>query len=140
MMKKIILIFLIPIFLFSCVIKLNKHAIETPKTTDIEQEIENEYVYGTDDIPLFKGLVQLKDETTDFDTVSGNIVISVYEGAAKLNEVKSFYIKTLPQLGFELTSNKPNQISYKRNKDNLEISFVKHKNRLNVKFSLSSFL
>ena len=99
---------------------------------------DEQYVSGSSDIPLFSGLKIIDDQSANFDTVSGNIVISTYSSDARLSEVKYFYLGALPQLGWQLDSESGDNISYKRNSDLLEISFKKQQNKLLVKFFISS--
>jgi hypothetical protein len=98
------------------------------------------YVLGSSDIPLFDGLELLEEDSTSFDTMSGDIVISKYVGDLKLQLIKDFYLETLPQLGWRLVDKKSDKISFKREKDKLEIKFDYASKGLYVRFFISSVL
>ncbi|MFT5703164.1 MAG: hypothetical protein ACJAZX_001213 [Rickettsiales bacterium] len=102
------------------------------------KEQEKQYVEGTDDIPLFIDLELIEDDSSSFDTMVGNIVISKYFGEYKTKEVKDFYLKSLPQLGWKLTKNQDRQISFNREDDKLKIKFTHSKNNLYVRFFILS--
>lgn len=121
---KLILVACLSFSLFSC-IKSGESRTES-------------YVVGTSDIPLYSGLREVDGESTNFDTISGNIAISTYDGELSIDEVKGFYLTTLPQLGWKLYISENDNISYNRGKDHLEISFKQKQKELSVKFFISS--
>ncbi len=120
--------------LFSCIVSFNNKVINKDKS----ESDAAEYVSGTEDVPLLPGLIQLKDDVTNFDTASGNIVISTYSGKMSAGKVKEFYLETMPQLGWILISSSKDKLSYKRKNDSLEIFITKEKTVLTVKFFISS--
>ncbi len=126
---------LIAILLSSCVAE--RLATESRVTNFSKSE---QYVIGSDDIPLVSGLSLIEDDSSSFDAMFGNIVISKYVGDVKLQSVKDFYLKTLPQLGWKVINNKKDNISFVREKDNLEIKFNSSGNKLYVRFFISSLL
>lgn len=97
-----------------------------------------EFVEGTDDIPLADGMQKIDgEENLNFDLPSGNIIAISYRSDSKLNEIKDFYIDTLPQMGWvsvdnDIASN--SKINFKRDGEKLEIEFVKEKGGNMVKF------
>ena len=101
---------------------------------------EKQYVVGADDIPLFFGLELVEDDSSSFDTMLGNIVISKYWGDIKVKSVREFYLEALPQLGWVLIDDKEDQISFKREDDKLEIRFRYSSKGLYVRFFISSVL
>jgi len=101
---------------------------------------EKQYVVGADDIPLFFGLELVEDDSSSFDTMLGNIVISKYWGDIKVKSVREFYLEALPQLGWILIDDKEDQISFKREDDKLEIRFRYASKGLYVRFFISSVL
>jgi hypothetical protein len=118
---------------------------KSPNATDKNAQLaiapeEKRYVMGTDDVPLFSGLELVEDDSSSFDTMLGNIVISKYFGDAKLKLVKAFYLEALPQLGWQLSDSGADQISFKREDDKLEIRFNYVGKRLYVRFFISSVL
>ncbi len=58
------------------------------------------FVAGIDDMPLMPGLTQLADRNVVFDAPSGRIVEAYAEGSVARDAVRSFYARTLPQLGW----------------------------------------
>ncbi len=138
MINKILLVFIISFLISSCSTK-----VEYQENSDVAQIRDSSgYVFGADDIPLFLGLEMIEEESTNFDTISGNIAISSYFSNSSLEEVKDFYLVTLPQIGFKLKDSIGKDVEhalfYKRNSDSLEISFRKDDDELLVKFLISS--
>lgn len=124
---------------------------KTPEMQVLEEQItppkkpqtKQQYVAGSDDIPLFLGLKQVDDDNANFDSTSGSITISSYASEdVSVEKVKNFYLGTLPQLGWKLNRTKkdPNKLSYVRTDETLEISFEQQDNKLLVKFFISSSL
>ncbi len=137
--KKILTIFLILFISSSCSSSVDYLRNSTNKNKDRETE----YVFGTNYLPLFKDFEIIEEESTNFDTISGNIAISSYYSKAKLVKIKKFYMTILPQMGFVLKENISNDkqehaLSYVRNKDKLEISLKTEDGELLVKFLISS--
>lgn len=58
------------------------------------------FIAGIDDMPLMPGLTQLADRTVVFDAPSGRIIEAYAEGPVAREAVRSFYARTLPQLGW----------------------------------------
>jgi hypothetical protein len=146
-MIKIIKLFLFPVlfsglfFMASC----GQYFSNNSELSGSEEKIQPEnqitlYVLGSEDIPLFNGLELLDEDSTSFDTMSGNIVISSYFGELNLGQVANFYSQTLPQLGWELIKDSGDKITYKRDSDKLEISLNQKDEKLNVRFFISSSL
>jgi PBP1b-binding outer membrane lipoprotein LpoB len=132
---KITIAILLSALLFSCILSFNNKEIKLKNDSESKK---TEYVFGTEDVPLFPGLAQVKDDATNFDTMTGNIVISTYSGNVDVKSVKNFYLETMPQLGWILTSSNHGKLSYKRKGDSLEILLRKEKGSLTVKFFISS--
>lgn len=97
-----------------------------------------EFVEGTDDIPLADGMQKIDgEENLNFDLPSGNIIAISYRSDSRLNEIKDFYIDTLPQMGWVSVDNdiaNNSKINFKRDGEKLEIEFVKEKGGNMVKF------
>ncbi|MES2676862.1 MAG: hypothetical protein V4612_00910 [Pseudomonadota bacterium] len=118
-----------------------KVIISNPDQSTKESIIaEKQYVMGTDDVPLFSGLELIGEDSSSFDTMLGNIVISKYIGDTKLKFVKDFYLAALPQLGWKLIDDQSDQISFKREDDKLEIRFSYASKGLYVRFFISSVI
>ncbi len=137
-MKLIKIFFVLSIFTIS-----SCNLIDLAKNSSNNQQAispEKQYVLGTSDVPLFAGLGFIEEDSANFDTMIGNIVISKYVGDFKLKTVKEFYLQTLPQLGWVLVDNKTETMSFKREKDKLEIKLSYASKGLYVRFLVSSVL
>ena len=132
-MKKFLLIFIL--FLFSSCISLKKTDVETTKEFLQELAVDG-FVNDSEDIPLIKGLKQTSEENLGFDTSSGSISSITYKSEIALKEIKEFYIKTLPQLGWNITKNKSEQLILIRDNEKVEISFINENGENLVKFLL----
>ncbi len=143
--KKYLALAILSLFLNSCIEKLSN--TQTPEFKVLDEELnvkkkeKQEYVSGSNDIPLFKDLKQIDDDNANFDTMAGSITISSYLGKnSDLEQIFNFYFDSLPQLGWNLKNNSKDnmKLSYKRADENLEISFERKKDNLLVKFFISS--
>ena len=63
-----------------------------------------EFLSGISDLPLPDGLVEAKDKSTVFDSLVGRIVTAYANGPGTAAGVHDFYTASLPQLGWEETS------------------------------------
>jgi len=100
-----------------------------------EPQFSTNFVDGTKDIPLAKGLSKINDNELGFDSVNGSITLVYYKSENNLKEVQNFYKKTLPQMGWKIIKNKKknlDNVSFRRDNEKLEIEFL-HKNNF-VKF------
>ena len=130
----IILVFFVVFSVFSCTNPLStKNNINKPNQQQTSQnqlpntpiiDQQKQYVLGTDDIPLFSGLTLLEDDSSNFDTMTGNIVISNYSSHSGTKLIKDFYHNTLPQLGWQLSKSIHDKMLFIREKDRLEISIT----------------
>lgn len=61
-----------------------------------------EYLPGTEDVPLMEGFEILPSETVDFDTPAGQIVLVTMQSQQRdLNSFFDFYRSTLKALGWQ---------------------------------------
>jgi len=83
------------------------------------------FIEGLEDVPMMDGMTQIKDSGVDFGNAESRLV-EVYLESVKLNfdEVKSFYQKTLPQLGWAPLKNDKNMVSFGREKEIMEFAKV----------------
>ncbi len=80
-----------------------------------------QFVPGTEDIPVFSGFKPIENKGLAYDSDSGRIVDAYYfSKKAKVAEVSSYYIDTLPQLGWKKT--KP--FEYKREGEVLKLNIT----------------
>jgi hypothetical protein len=103
-------------------------------------EASEEFVQGSEDIPLLLGMEKMPDESLGFDTASGSIIASSYTTKNDLQLVKKFYLETLPQMGWKLEQSSHSKTSFNREKEKLEIEFSKENEQKMVKFFISSSL
>ena len=82
----------------------------------------------------------MNEESLGFDSDLGSIISSSYETKIELKKVRNFYLKTLPQMGWVLVKNIENSASFRREKEKLEIEFVKQDDKKLVRFFISSTL
>ncbi len=95
---------------------------------------DTEFVEGSDDVPLFSSLKKFGEEDVDFDSASGSISSLIYESSVNLDEVRNFYIKTMPQMGWRIHQNGKKKIVFYRQKQKLEIELTKENGKNLVKF------
>jgi len=136
-MKKILILFSVSLLLFSC----SKNFFGKAKV--IESRPSQDFVQGSEDIPLLVGMEKISEETVGFDSDAGSIISSSYKTEADLQNVKEFYSKTLPQLGWKAVEKKKDKKTksiFKRDKEKLEIEFTKEKDKNVVRFFISSAL
>ncbi len=106
------------------------------------QQASTEFVTGSEDIPLFQGLTQTEDDEFNlgFDSESGSIASSSYTNPTSDNDVKSFYLKTLPQMGWILSNQNDEHLIFKRENKTVDISFLNKEGQDLVRFFISSKL
>ena len=102
-------------------------------------EQKQKFVVGSNDIPLYPYLEIVDEESANFDTISGNIVISKYLAKNEIDEIHEFYKETLPQLGWNLSYSDSGKMIFKRDRDNLEILFEYGSKGLYIKFFITTF-
>jgi len=138
-MKKILL--LVPFFLlFSCIDspKLEKKFQQETHNSVEEPLASEDFVQGSEDIPLLVGMEKIYDGSLGFDSASGSIITSSYSTNLEPKQVKFFYSKTLPEMGWRVANNDENSVKFKREKEDLEIEFAKEDKIQVVRFFISS--
>ncbi|MBU6140763.1 MAG: hypothetical protein KGP29_04300 [Proteobacteria bacterium] len=141
-MKKILI--LVPFFLlFSCTYldhfdKEIQKFVHHDEVVAEELKASEEFVQGSEDIPLLVGMEKISDEALGFDSASGSIITSSYSTNLEREKIKIFYLKTLPEMGWNITGNAKDSIEFKREKENLEIEFAKEEKLQVVRFFVSS--
>lgn len=138
-MKKILI--LVPFFLlFSCsyLDQLDKKIQKFVHKDDKEIVASNDFVQGSEDIPLVVGMEKISDGALGFDSASGSIISSSYSSKIDEKKVRNFYLKTLPQMGWNTSHHNENSIKFKREKEALEIEFAKEEKMQVVRFFYSS--
>lgn len=135
-MKKIIL--LVPFFLlFSCS-KIEKNFKKLIHNHSDIPKVSEEFVQGSEDIPLLAGMEKISDGAIGFDSATGSIVASSYLTYLERNKIKSFYVRTLPQMGWRLSTFTANIVNFERDKEDLEIEITEKDSGQIVRFFISS--
>ena len=86
-------------------------------TIDSPHAAEASYVAGFESLPLMPGLREQENERVNFDTAAGRIVEAKTRGQVEAQAVEDFYLKTLPQLGWQKTGS----FSFEREGERLSI-------------------
>jgi hypothetical protein len=131
-MKNILTLLLFACLAFSCLQKVSK------QDGSSEFAASEEFVQGSEDIPLLRGMEKMPDESLGFDSNSGSVISSSYKSEVELKKVKNFYLKTLPRMGWNTTSDSNNCIEFTRENEKLEIEFEEQDDVNMVKFFISS--
>jgi hypothetical protein len=135
-MKKILTLIPLTFLIFSCAKTLQNNISQ--KKEPVEIRVSEDFIQGSEDIPLLLGMNKIFDDSLGFDSSSGSIMTSSYETKIDLERVKNFYHKTLPQMGWKLISSDIAKSKFKRGKEKLEIDFVNRNGKDIVRFFLSS--
>ena len=93
-----------------------------------------DFIAGTEDIPLMDNMVIEDSETVSFDTPDGQILNLTGYTKAPQSQVKKFYNNTLKTLGW--IPKKDN--TYTRDKDELSLTFIPTKKGTHVNFQLTT--
>ncbi len=92
-----------------------------------------EFVAGTEDVPLMPGLTLITGSDLVFDKPEGRIVEAQAEGALTRVKVQAFYASSLPQLGWK----KIGINQWRRDAERLKLDFQGEDGHLTVGFTLS---
>ena len=79
-----------------------------------------QFLAGTEDVPLMRGMSYSQEETFSFDSEDGRLFFSKTFIDEKTQKIKDFYVNTLPQLGWKETQNGV----FERDGDILKIAVV----------------
>src|SRR5215472_11632407 len=90
-----------------------------------------QFVPGTEDVPLMKELAPVKGTDLVFDKPEGRIIEASARGKVTKAAVRSFYASTLPQLGWKASGE-----SWTRETETLHLDFAGHDGDLWVTFTL----
>lgn len=106
------------------------------------ESIKTEFVTGSEDIPVLEGLSQTEDESFNlgFDSESGSIASSSYLSKIPEIEIRNFYLKTLPQMGWVLLTQNQEHLIFKRENKTVDIGFLNKDGEDLVQFFISSEL
>lgn len=90
-----------------------------------------QFVPGTEDVPLMRELAPVKDSDLVFDKPEGRIIEASARGKVTRAAVRTFYASTLPQLGWKASGE-----SWTRETETLHLDFAGHDGDLWVTFTL----
>lgn len=141
-MKKIHVLPLLVLLFSSCAVK-EFNNFKQPESLvnqkNIKMEVSHDFVQGSEDVPLLVGMEKIFEESLGFDSASGSIMSSSYESEINAEKIKSFYQKTLPQMGWKIKKTDSKKLVFKRENENLEIELYSENNKKCViKFFISS--
>jgi len=135
-MKKFLILLSLSFLLFSCA----KFPSFFHKAKVNKIKMSEEFVQGSEDIPLLVDMQKIPEESLGFDSDSGSIMTSSYITKNDLENVQDFYLKTLPPMGWKVVKIDDKKTIFRREKEKLEIDFTKHNKKNIVKFFISSAL
>ena len=131
-MKKTIILIAAILLLQSCAREL----VKTSKNKIIDklpQKIEQEYVSGIEDMPVYYGFKEQEGANVSYDTTNGRIInAEFYSADASASDVKLFYEATLPQLGWNVV--KPD--IYQRDGETLELIITQKNGQTSLRFKI----
>lgn len=93
----------------------------------------DEFVAGTEDVPLMPGLKPLPNSDIVFDKPEGRIVEARAEGTTTRSKVEAFYAASLPPLGWKVAG----RDAWQRDAERLTLDFAGPSGRLAVGFTIS---
>ena len=94
--------------------------------------IAEDFVYGLDDIPVFKEMKYVENSNILFDKIDGRFVSSEMVGNYSIKDIRKFYMSVLPNLGWE----EVDENLFQRDKEYLEIKFQSSDAFSKIKFSI----
>lgn len=90
-----------------------------------------QYVQGTEDLPLYDGFKAAETQNISFDTTNGRIVdATFYSKRAVAEDVRTFYDTTLPQLGWQ----KQQYQIYRRDGETLKLTILQEGGKVVLRF------
>lgn len=103
------------------------------------QAFAMDFVAGFEDIPLMEGLKQIESDDVAFGNEETRYLEAQLVAVRKKNfqDIKNFYIKTLPQLGWILQEASASFLRFYRETDILEINKISS-NPLKISISLKN--
>jgi imidazoleglycerol phosphate synthase glutamine amidotransferase subunit HisH len=124
-------------FIIALLISLNSCDNFFKKST-LSTKISAEFIKGSLDIPVAKGLEIISDEEVEFDSSSGSFASSTYQSKNSIESIKKFYSETLPQMGWELIEFSNHSSIFKRENQTLKIEFSKAQKQILAVFILTN--
>ena len=113
---------------------INKSANNISSSNNAQQQ----YIKGSQDIPLAQGLSLVDDEEIEFDTLLGSFDSASYTSNLSIADISQFYLDNLPKLGWNLEKKLKNQIIFKRENQKLTIKFYTENQVEMVNFAITT--
>ena len=81
------------------------------------------FIAGFEDVPLMEGMTQISKDTISFGNEESRFVEAYITGeSTSFQEVADFYVKTLPQLGWNYQGQRDHALLFYRESELLEIA------------------
>jgi hypothetical protein len=94
---------------------------------------KQEYVAGTEDMPVYYGFMAQEEKAVSYDTTDGRILdAEFYSKVVSADDVRKFYNTTLPELGWSM---REYQI-YERDGEILKLSVLEKGGKTILKFNI----
>jgi len=103
-----------------------------PSYRAVQAESHGAYLTAVADLPLMPGLAELPDAGWVFDQPSGRIVEAYAQGQVSRAAVRSFYLDTLPNLGWRAKA----EALFQREGEELRLDISGDDGALIVRFTL----
>ena len=91
-----------------------------------------DFIYGLDDIPVYKNMRYVENSNVLFDKIDGRFVSSEIVGKYEIKEIKTFYNSVLPNLGWK----KVKENIFERGTEFLEIKLESTGSLSSAQFSI----
>ncbi|NQW08432.1 MAG: hypothetical protein HQ481_00925 [Alphaproteobacteria bacterium] len=91
------------------------------------------FVDGFEDLPLMPALEPVPEAAMAFDTAGGRIIVAAAEGRTTMEDVRTFYAATLPQLGWQ----RAGEDRWRREDEELTLEALGTSDGLIVRFQLA---
>ena len=125
-------------FVIFLTFSLNSCGFFNKKSNALSSKVSAEFIKGSLDIPVAKGLEIISDEEVEFDSASGSFASSTYQSKNSIESIKKFYTETLPQMGWNLTEFSNHSAIFKRENQVLKIEFSKSQKQTLAVFILTN--
>lgn len=122
-------ILVLALILSACAVTDDKQ----PVPPEIPGIAKQEYVPGTEDIPVFFGFKAVENSLLSYDSVDGRIIdVEFSSDKTSAKNVRNFYEVTLPQLGWH----KRQYQIYEREGEVLKLNILEKNNLTFLKFTI----
>ncbi len=129
---------MIKVLLIAVMVSMSSFAYAQDNFGSSASEEPQEYIKILNEVPLMDNLYEVTDSAIFFDKPDGRIAEVIYfSDSLSIDDVKSYYIETLPQLGWSRTDETSESIlAYRREQEIFTIMISKSDGELVVKFNI----